>query len=246
VTAPVQPFPEVPFWQEPPERSWRCLDLLDKLKRGRYQPAESTVWMADSKGAKRAGVHEWEWRNVILTAWCERAAAKPDCPWPAYRIPHCPNQILMPREERDYSSGSGYSNVIQAFCTCPEPDTDTWPHGFYHRVHWIARDVPMYCHCGPGEFTPGSGEYGGINRDGYVCESCAPLLITTCWTYGHRQEITEAGHPGEGVSWSHPLKCDCRCCYCGGTAVERRGWRLNGHPPIDRPAREVDVAFEQH
>jgi hypothetical protein len=64
----VQPFPDVPAWQEPHERSQRCLELLDKLRRGRYQPAESTVWMADSKAAKRAGVHEWEWRNIILTS----------------------------------------------------------------------------------------------------------------------------------------------------------------------------------
>lgn len=226
----VQPFPDVPAWQEPPERSQRCLDLLDRLQAGTWRPHEATMWREDRDAAKRFRIHPWEWQNLICPAWAELAAAKPNCRWPVYRLPHCPSQILLPGCERDYSSGSGYSNVIQAYCTCPEPDTTAWPHEFYHRVHWVTHDgKPAYCRCGPTEQPPGSGEYGGTNGDGYVCESCAPLLITTRWTWDSKW-VSGPGHVGDGPSWSHPLKCDCRCCYCGDVAKERRGWRLNGHP----------------
>lgn len=226
----VQPFPDVPAWQEPPERSQRCLDLLDRLQAGTWRPHEATMWREDRDAAKRFRIHPWEWQNLICPAWAELAAANPNCRWPVYRLPHCPSQILLPGCERDYSSGSGYSNVIQAYCTCPEPDTAAWPHEFYHRVHWVTHDgKSAYCHCGPGEQPPGSGEYGGTNGDGYVCESCAPLLVTERLTWDSKW-VSGPGHVGDGPSWSHPLKCDCRCCYCGDVAKERRGWRLNGHP----------------
>ena len=188
------------------------------------------MWREDRDAAKRFRVHPWEWRNLIAPAWAERAAAEPNCRWPVFRLPHCPDQILLPASERDYMSGDGWRKVIQAFCCCPEPDAETW-HSFWHRGHWVSHEgTELYCQCGPRDDPPGSGNRW-VNGDGYVCEDCAPRLITTPYQYGWRPNPQPGtGHVGEGPSWSHPLKCDCRCCYCGGTARERRGWRLSGHP----------------
>lgn len=228
---PETPFPDVPGWEEPPARSQRCLDLLARLQAGAWRPTEATMWREDRDAAKRTGVHPWEWRNLISPAWAALAVAKPNCRWPVRRLAHCPDPILLPASERAYSTGDGWRKVIQAFCCCPEPDADAW-HSYWHRTHWVNYEgTALYCQCGPRDDPPGSGNRW-INDDGYVCEDCARLLITTHWTYGHRREITEAGHPGEGPSWLHLLKQDCRCCYCGGTALERRGWRLRGHPPM--------------
>ncbi len=234
---PPWPFADTPAWEEPPGRSRPCQRLLSRLQNGAWSPRAATMWREDREAAKSFKVHPWEWRNLICPAWAEQAAAEPGCRWPVIRLPHCPNQILLPTGERDYSSGNGWRKVIQAFCCCVEPEPDAWST-YWHRGHWVSFEgTPLYCQCGPRDDPPGSGNRW-INDDGYVCESCARLLITTRWTYGHRQEVTGAGHPGEGPSWSHQLKQDCRCCYCGGRALERRGWRLRGHPPMAQPGVE--------
>lgn len=221
---------ETPFWQRPAEQSPACTRLLGRIERGTWRPAESTLWRDPKDAAKRAGVHEWEWRNLILHGYCARLTDGPACPWPVKRLPHCPNQVFEPYLER------GGSRYLQGLCVCPEPDTQHWSASFFHRVHWVAehwpsgRAVELYCHCGGREDPPGSG-MRFVNGDGYVCEACAPLLATAQHSR-NGQWSTEVGRVGEGPHWSHPLKCECRCCYCGGVAVERRGWRLTCHPAI--------------
>lgn len=216
---------EHPSRQAPPQRSERCTWLLDRLERGAWRPADSLVWGEDRAAAKHLGIFEWEWRNVLLRTWCEQQAARPDCPYPVVRLPHCPNQPLIRRDDR------WKGRQIEGLCVCPEPDADAWPR-YWHRTHWVSHEgTVLYCQCGPREEPgPGSG-IAWINDDGYVCEDCAPRLVTGRYTWDHRK-VTEAGHPGDGWSWSHRLKQDCRCCYCGGLAKERCGWRLRGHPPL--------------
>lgn len=217
---------ETPWWQEPPTRTPQAAKILDRIGRRRWNPAESTLWRPYDQAAKRAGVHEWEWRNPIIHGYCAQAAADPNPRWPVLRLPHCPTQVFEPLQQRDGTRG------LEGLCLCPEPDTDRWPHPFYHRVHWVAREgVELYCHCGGNEDPPGSGVRGGINDFGYVCARCAPRLTTRRRTWNGR-ESTEAGHVGDGTTWSHPLVCDCRCCYCGAVAERARGWRLTSHPPI--------------
>jgi hypothetical protein len=228
---------EHPSWLPPAERSKRCAWLLGRLERGLWRPSEATIWREDREAAKRAGVFEWEWRNVLMRAWCERTAALPDCPYPVVLLPHCPNQPLIRCDDR------WKGRQIEGLCVCPEPDPDAWGNS-WHRTHWVSHEgTVLYCHCGPREEpAPGSG-FAWINGDGYVCESCARLLVTTHHAWGwDGREVTGAGHVGEGPSWSHPLKCDCRCCYCGGLAKERRGWRLNGHPALALPVAADAVA----
>lgn len=231
---------ETPFWQRPAEQSPACTRLLDRIERGTWRPAESTLWRDPKDAAQHARVHEWEWRNLILHAYCAQLADHPDRPWPVARLPHCPNVVYEPVEDRHFGT-----KFLQALCVCREPDTGLWAKGWDQRAHWISRwydssenrhrDVPMYCHCGGPEEPPGSG-MRWINDDGYVCESCARLLVTVPYQYGWRPNPTASpGHVGDGPSWSHPLKCDCRCCYCGGRAEAQRGWRLTCHPAISTP-----------
>lgn len=200
----------VPHWVQPPKQSRRCTNLLEGLADGTWTPSEDEFWHATDKAAKRARLHEWEWNNLIVPAWTRLAAARPDCPWPVIRLPHCPDQVLLPTDD------SWKGRRIEGFCLCPEPDAERWSE-FFHRVHWIARGgALMYCHCGPGQEPPGSGLWGGINDSGYVCKTCVPLLPAS-------------GRDSEALS-SHRLRCDCRCCYCGEVAKEWLGLRLYEHP----------------
>lgn len=222
---------DVPFWQQPAERSTACMRLLERIEAGTWRPAESTLWRDPRDAAKRARVHEWEWRNLILHGYCARLADDPACAWPVERLPQCPTQVFEPYQDRD---GTRY---LQGLCVCPEPDTDLWPARYYARAHWTVRlwladgPVALYCHCGGPEDPPGSG-IRWVNGDGYVCESCAPLLATAQYPREGGARL-ERGRVGDGPSWSHRLKCDCRCCYCGGVAKAGRGWRLTCHPPLE-------------
>lgn len=237
---------EAPFWQEPSERSPAAARILELIERGAWKPAESTLWRDPRDAAKRAQVHEWEWRNLILHGHCARLADTPACPWPVQRLPHCPTQVFEPYQDRD---GTRY---LQGLCVCPEPDAEQWPRGWDRRVHWVARhydtgehqyvDVPLYCHCGGPEDPPGSGiRWAG--GDGFVCEPCSAQLVTTPYTRSWRSDPRPGtGHIGDGPCWSHRLKCDCRCCYCGDLASAGRGWRLMCHPPIGGVAGSAAAA----
>lgn len=228
------------WWQPPAQRSPTATVLLDRIEAGKWRPAESTIWGEPAKAAARYKIHEWEWRNLVVRAYCARQAADPRCPWPVEELPHCPNRVYAPAADR--YSGERY---LQALCACPEPDARNWGASWY-RAHWIGRQAgPLYCHCGGPEEPPGSG-IRWVHDTGYVCEACAPLLITSRLRRPHDPGkslfVRSAGHPGDGSEWSHPLKCDCRCCYCGRTAREGRGWRLTCHPPI-APVTETSTVL---
>ncbi len=217
------------WWEPPPEHSERCTYWLDRLDRGLWRPTEDTIWRREDDAVKRAGVWAWEWRRLIVPAFCARAAGRPDCPWPVERLPHCPDQYLTATADRYQPSDRWITGV----CQCPEPEPGRW-HASLRPVHWVTRDgARMYCHCGPREEPYGSGLVMESISGGYVCETCAPRLLTKRHEYPYTgRTIREAGRVGEGWEWSHRLKCDCRCCYCGGVAKEGCGWRLdNGHPP---------------